>query len=250
MKKLINDRWRFCKMPLNSTAEQARTAAWQEVDLPHDWLIWQAEDLYESADAWYMRYFDEEELNAPVCLLRFDGVYMDCDILLNGDIICSHPYGYTAFDADLSGKAKRGLNEVLVHIRHQSPNSRWYSGSGIYRDVYLVSMEETHIVPDSLYIYSYKKNESIWEIDISAEKAGKGEEGFYCRLTDQKGIICAECKGETNGSSLTAVIMLNNPELWFLIRTCTIWNTVWAARRNTAGSDYAPPALIRTGDFF
>lgn len=214
MKKLINDGWRFCKMPLNSTAEQARTAAWQEVDLPHDWLIWQAEDLYESADAWYMRYFDEEELNAPVCLLRFDGVYMDCDILLNGEIICSHPYGYTAFNADLSGKAKKGLNEVLVHIRHQSPNSRWYSGSGIYRDVHLVSLEETHIVPDSLYIITDKKTESRWEIDISAEKAGKDEAGFYCRLTDQEGTICAECEGKTNGSMLTAVIILNNPRMW------------------------------------
>ena len=218
MKKLINDGWRFCKMPLNSTAEQARSAGWLEVDLPHDWLIWQAEDLYESADAWYLRYFDGEELKAPFCCIRFDGVSMDCDVLLNGEVICTHPYGYTAFDADLSGKAKPGLNEVLVHIRHQSPNSRWYSGSGIYRDVYLVSMEETHIVPDSLYVITEKKAGNIWEIDISAEKAGKSEAAFYCRITDQKGKTCAECRGNSDGTVLTANLMLADPELWSVSR--------------------------------
>ena len=78
MRKRINDGWRFCKLPLNSTPDEARQADWQPVDLPHDWLIWQAEDLYESADVWYQRFLDAEELSAPACMLRFDGVYRDC----------------------------------------------------------------------------------------------------------------------------------------------------------------------------
>ena len=56
MKKLLNDGWEFLKLPNGSTYEQAcADTGWTDVDLPHDWLIWQHRDLYESADAWYRR---------------------------------------------------------------------------------------------------------------------------------------------------------------------------------------------------
>ena len=133
MKKLLNDGWEFLKLPAGSTQEDAKNAeAWEKVDLPHDWLIRQHRDLYETADAWYRRQLFYTEI-PEACLLYFEGVYMDCDVLLNGNIICSHAYGYTSFTADLTGKIRNGANEILVHIRHRSPNSRWYSGSGIYR---------------------------------------------------------------------------------------------------------------------
>ena len=97
MKKLLNDGWEFLKLPIGSTADDALTASgWTAVDLPHDWLIRQHDNLYESADAWYRRTLTADHA-AECCLLSFDGVYMDCDVLLNGEIICSHAYGYTAF---------------------------------------------------------------------------------------------------------------------------------------------------------
>ena len=83
----------------------------EPVDLPHDWLIGQ-KDLYESADAWYTRGIELPEDHEPVVLVRFDGVYMDCDVLLNGEMICTHPYGYTAFDVPLTGKAQNGNNQL------------------------------------------------------------------------------------------------------------------------------------------
>ena len=149
--RTLNDGWAFTKLPLGSTREEAEGSCWQKVSLPHDWLIWQTADLYESADAWYRRRILKEEADAPHVILCFDGVYMDCDVLLNGEIVCSHAYGYTAFQADLSGRIREGENELLVHIRHQSPNTRWYSGSGIYREVTLKTLPENYILPDSLY---------------------------------------------------------------------------------------------------
>ena len=88
--KLLNDGWEFTKLPLGSTRNDVEKALWQKVQLPHDWLIWQAGDLYESADVWYRRKLRHCEAEAPNVLLCFDGVYMDCDVLLNGEIICSH----------------------------------------------------------------------------------------------------------------------------------------------------------------
>ena len=216
MKKRINDGWRFCKLPLNSTAAEAREADWQEVDLPHDWLIWQADHLYESADAWYLRFFEAEELSAPTCLLRFDGVYMDCDVLLNGEILCSHPYGYTAFDADLSGKCVEGKNEVMVHIRHQSPNTRWYSGSGIFRDVHLVSLPETHIVPDSLYLYTRRVTDRLWSLALQAEIHGNGEAPVQYRLFDPEEHCVAQGTGIREGKRTKCVLEITDPKPWFV----------------------------------
>ena len=172
MDRLINDGWRFRKMPIGSTAEQAGDpSGWEPVDLPHDWLIWQEQDLYESADAWYYRELILPEDRLPVCLLRFDGVYMDCDVWLNDTIVCSHAYGYTAFTADLSRGVQTGKNEIRVHIRHQSPNSRWYSGSGIFRDVTLTMLPEDHIVPYS-FALSERKENGVWQMNLTAETAG------------------------------------------------------------------------------
>ena len=100
-------------------------AALQAVDLPHDFLIENENDLYETTDAWYLRTLDVPESWCASCVLvRFDGVYMDCDVLLNGHIVCTHHYGYTAFDVDLTSRLLVGRNTLAVHIRHQSPNSR------------------------------------------------------------------------------------------------------------------------------
>ena len=161
MQILINDGWSFVKLRSGSSFDDAEKAGFEPVDLPHDWLIWQETDLYESADAWYRRSIELPAEHDPVVMIRFDGVYMDCDVLLNGAVICTHPYGYTAFDVPLTGRLREGENILTVHIRHRSPNSRWYSGSGIFRDVFLVILPENHMIPDSLYTVE-KETDGKW----------------------------------------------------------------------------------------
>ena len=210
--RLINDGWRFVKMPSGSTLQEAEAAEWRRVDLPHDWLIWQAEDLYETADAWYRRTLTPEETEAPVVILRFDGVYMDCDVLLNGERVCSHAYGYTAFDADLTGRLREGSNELTVHIRHQSPNSRWYSGSGIFRDVTLLRLPEAHLVPDGLYVCPRRRGET-WEVDLAAETTGS--ETLRCTLRDPDGRTVAEgCFGPGEGTVRGTLRLKEAGQLW------------------------------------
>ena len=182
MKKLLNDKWEFLKRAEGSTKEEALSASdWKKVDLPHDWLIWQHWDLYETADAWYRRELCFEKI-PEACLLYFDGVYMDCDVLLNGDVICSHAYGYTAFTAELTGKLRPEGNEILVHIRHRSPNSRWYSGSGIFRDVFLLELPENHLVPDSFYL-AEKQTGDGWALTVRAETSKAEGELFRCAVS-------------------------------------------------------------------
>ena len=213
MKKLINDGWTFAKLPEGSTAADAEKAVFEPVDIPHDWLIWQENDLYESADAWYMRDLELPEDHDPVVMIRFDGVYMDCDVLLNGQTVCTHPYGYTAFDAPLTGKLKEGKNRLAVHIRHKSPNSRWYSGSGIYRDVTLVTLPENHLVPDSLYLKETYDG-GIWTVRVSAETEGGTDQPFTCRILEQDGKLIASAEGKCSAGKAEAVLQTGKARAW------------------------------------
>ncbi len=208
---LINDGWSFCKLPWGAPAEDRQAGPWHLVDLPHDWLIWQAEDLYETAEVWYRRVITSSEAEAPVTLIRFDGVYMDCDVVFNGEILCSHAYGYTAFDADLTGKIRPGSNLLEVHIRHRSPNTRWYSGSGIFRSVHLLRLGRAHLVPDGLYIVSRRQGKD-WTLDISAETVGEGE--LCCALYDGAGKKVSEGRSRPEDGRAALTLKVSDGRVW------------------------------------
>ena len=212
MRQMINDRWEFAKLPAGSIREDLSEAEWQEIGLPHDWLIGQ-EDLYETADAWYRRTICPARKPGDRVMVHFDGVYMDCDILLNGEIIRSHAYGYTAFRADLTDRLQDGENELAVHIRHRSPNSRWYSGSGIYRDVHLETYPRDHLVPDSLYITDRAAGGNR-EVTVEAETEGENGLPFTIRLITPQGKEAAEGKSVSRDHRVYVTITAENPELW------------------------------------
>ena len=212
MRTLINDQWYFAKLPAGSGMKEAEKAAFTPVDLPHDWLIWQ-DDLYETADAWYRRTIELPENHEPVVMIRFDGVYMDCDVLLNGEVLYTHPYGYTAYDVRLDGKLTPGKNELAVHIRHRSPNSRWYSGSGIYRDVYLVTLPENHMIPDGLSLKETHSEESGWNLAITAETAGNPEE-FECVLQDRNGNTICRTEGIAEDGAIRTTLNAGKGRAW------------------------------------
>ena len=215
MKKLLNDGWSFTKLPNGSQPEDALGASFTPVDIPHDWLIWQPNDLYESADAWYRRNLEyQKNASLPVTILRFDGVYMDCDIILNGEVIATHPYGYTAFDVLLTGLLREGNNELMVHIRHLSPNSRWYSGSGIFRDVYFIELPEDHMVPHGMIISETEADTGIWRVSVQAEIAGSSYRPFYCILSDASGKTIARTEGICSGNQAKADLEIPEAHLW------------------------------------
>ena len=210
MERLLNDGWAFVKLPCD--APLTAQAGWARVDLPHDFLIGQADDLYESCDGWYRRSLTVPEGAAgQVWLLRFDGVYMDCDVLVNGDVATTHRYGYTAFDADLTGRLRPGENELAVHIRHRSPNSRWYSGAGIFRDVTLHGLPPRHIPLDGVYATA----DPAGRVTIRTELIGPaGGEMLTHRLLDATGACVAEATVPAAGDSAAATLTVPNPRLW------------------------------------
>ncbi len=85
--------------------------------------------------------------------IQFDGVYMNADVWLNGESLGTHPYGYTSFWFDITDKIKFGeKNTITVQVKNEGQNSRWYSGSGIYRHVWLKMLDPVHVSPWGIYI--------------------------------------------------------------------------------------------------
>ena len=189
-----NDGWQFVKLPAGSAYEEMKGAQKRPVLLPHDWLIENTDDLYETGDGWYVKTLENSGLDETV-LLDFDGVYMDADVLLNGSVICTHRYGYTPFFVDLTGKLAAGENEIAVHIRHRSPNSRWYSGAGIYRDVCLLSLPAQHMIPDGFQVNTQKKD-GMWTLSVEAELADRGGDMPFAQLADPAGRTVMEGRME------------------------------------------------------
>ena len=124
---LLYDNWEFLLLPVESASEAlpAPGAPWKAVDLPHDWLIERVNDLYADGIGWYRRPLSAAELNARGAegcrtFLRFDGVYMDCAVFVNGRRVFEWKYGYTAFEFEITDALRQGAGggfddaEILV----------------------------------------------------------------------------------------------------------------------------------------
>ena len=148
--------WKF--MLSDSVQAQDPTfddSAWQQIDLPHDYSITQkysqsneAESAYlPGGTGWYRKSFTiDRDLAGKRIAINFDGVYMNATVWFNGVKLGTHPYGYSPFSFDLTGNAKFGEeNTIVVKVENRLPSSRWYSGSGIYRDVTLTVTDGVHV---------------------------------------------------------------------------------------------------------
>ena len=147
--ELLTHGWEFVKTPFGS--DYPETADWQPVDIPHDWLIYDTNNLYEDSTGWYRRTITVPD-DGRRTSVRFEGVYMDCRVYVNGVQAGEWKYGYTTFELDITNFIHAGDNLLTVRVDHKAPNSRWYSGAGINRRVWLNRFEQAHILPDGVYI--------------------------------------------------------------------------------------------------
>ncbi|MEU7300432.1 glycoside hydrolase family 2 TIM barrel-domain containing protein [Streptomyces sp. NPDC007206] len=166
----LRDGWRFALVnpggitdPTGAYAQAADPgyddSAWREVAVPHDWSIEQTPTTDHGTTGgtgflpgglgWYRLAFTLPKAYAGKRVsVEFDGVYMDSYVYCNGTQAGRHPYGYTGFSLDLTGLVHTDgttPNVLAVKVQNQLPSSRWYSGSGIYREARLVITEPVHV---------------------------------------------------------------------------------------------------------
>ncbi len=215
--RLFNDGWEFVKIKPGLSAEEC-AAERVRVDIPHDWLIYNSNALYEDGDGHYSKRFDFEPEKGCRYALRFEGVYMEPEIFINGVKAGEWKYGYNTFEIEITDLLRSGENKAEVLVHYKSPNSRWYSGAGIYRNIWFKTMPETHLVSDGIYIRT-RRTDSGFNVKVSAEVDAGGDTLASDKLTVVYRVLdgCGKTVAEAAGApGETAVIAVDSPRLWGL----------------------------------
>lgn len=185
--------WLFVKDSVRN-AERAdfNDSKWKKVDLPHDWSVddlpGQTEGLVVGpfdkrspgitqtgftigGTGWYRKKFKtEKDAQNKIVTIYFDGVYMNADVWLNGHYLGNHPYGYTPFHYDLTPYLKPlGQENILaVKVQNEGRNSRWYSGSGIYRHVWLTVTGLVHLAPWGISVTTPEVSTNAAKVNVKS----------------------------------------------------------------------------------
>ncbi|HHT37638.1 MAG: glycoside hydrolase family 2 TIM barrel-domain containing protein [Candidatus Wallacebacter cryptica] len=212
-KRLFNDGWEFAKSSLD--VAEPTNLEFQPIDLPHDWLVHDTLNLYENSIGWYRRKL-VCETKPEHLLLYFEGVYMDSTLYVNGELVGEWKYGYSSFEHDLTDFIIEGENEILMKVVHQAPNSRWYSGAGIYRDVYLITRGSNYIPTDGTYV-SIKPEDGRWRVEIDTELVLKDDAELIHTIYAQNRVMAVSkslVKAKGGQQIDSQVLYVSDPRLW------------------------------------
>ncbi|MGA1997573.1 MAG: glycoside hydrolase family 2 TIM barrel-domain containing protein, partial [Bryobacteraceae bacterium] len=258
----FDDAWRFHRGDLESAERnQFDDRHWRIVDLPHDFSVenlpprpeetsgagalWGATALaprvgpfdHERSEGgrntgwvtggagWYRKHFTASAIPAGRHIsVLFDGVYMNADVWLNGHHLGYHPYGYTGFEFDLTPHLSRQSDNVLsVRVRNDGRNSRWYSGSGIYRHVWLSVTGPVRVPLWGVFVTTpaVSRDAATVVATVRIENRGdtKQEVRVRTRLVDSTGTLAAAGDKEQTvaaGSEATVeqTLDVESPQLW------------------------------------
>ena len=225
-RKCFDADWRFV---LADSAHMAdvdyNDSHWRKLSLPHDWAI--EGDFYAGNPSgagggalpggvgWYRKTFSipltPSQDGGTSCFIEFDGVYMNSTVYVNGQKVGFRPYGYSSFEYDITEYLKRGENIIAVRVDNSDqPNSRWYSGCGIYRHVWLTQTEHTHVAHWGTYVTSsLSKNNKTATFNVMVEVANKTKD---TQITN----ILLDAEGKEIAKSNGSTLQVKNPHLWTL----------------------------------
>jgi len=163
---------------------------------------------------WYRKHFSLPPLLPDAHVeLEFDGVYMNAQVWLNGKLVAEHPYGYSAFNVDLTPHLDpSGQNVLAVRVANIGRNSRWYSGSGIYRHVRLNILRGARFEPSGLTVTTPTIAADAATVHVVARTADATPDSVIeTRIRDAAGKIVARSSGPTEAPALLEV---DQPRLW------------------------------------
>ena len=219
-RKCFDEGWLFTLGDsLSMAAEGYDDSAWRRLDLPHDWAI--EGDFSPSNPSgagggalpggigWYRKHFNPG--NADRYFMEFDGVYMNSTVYINGQMVGKRPYGYSSFVYDITPYIKKNAqNVVAVRVDNSDqPNSRWYSGCGIYRHVWLTTTAQQCVAPWGVYVQTTARGDVAVETTLYDPSAGKAK--IRHTVTDASGSVVASTKWSVATHQKTKV---NKPHLW------------------------------------
>ncbi|HZK97228.1 MAG TPA: glycoside hydrolase family 2 TIM barrel-domain containing protein [Prolixibacteraceae bacterium] len=246
--RLFDSQWKFmCDSITGAEQPTFDDSNWRTLDLPHDWSI---EDLPGGTNpeqigpfskksaggfatghtvggiGWYRKQFTLDRADAGKSVgIQFDGIFNESDVWLNGKHVGFHPNGYTSFVYDLTSFLNPAdqPNLLAVRVKNIGKTCRWYSGSGIYRHVWLSVTNPVHIAPWGVWVTtpSISKESSKVELSITIENSSDKNEQIQIltNLIDASGVSVAHLTTDVNikagsKSGFGQELTVNVPQLW------------------------------------
>ena len=233
--KLISNESDTAYSSKSETAYDFDDSSWSDVNIPHDWSIYN--DFNENSkatfeggyldggDAWYRLKLNTSLLNASKVYIYFDGIYMESDIYVNGTLVKSNKYGYNSFYCDVTNYLNFTNDILAIFVRNNQPTSRWYSGRGIYRNVYLITANEVCVGINDVFITTPNLESELntgivsTHIDLKINNSSDTPKSvLLVNSINHKGENIANkrtsCTLSVGKNSINEIIYIPNPNLW------------------------------------
>jgi len=230
----LNFDWKFALGDFQGAeSTEYDDSEWRLLNVPHDWSI---EGEYNEKNStgiagaflpagigWYRKIFDLDSLiQDDKYFIEFEGVYMNSDVWINGHHLGLRPYGYIGFSYDLSPFLNPGINTIAVRVDHsKTPSGRWYTGSGIYRPVWLLKTKNIFVPQWGTFVTTPSLNEDYadvqLEVDIINESGHTPKARIKSIILDahNKQVGADETKTVLNEKvSISQHFRVKSPELW------------------------------------
>jgi beta-galactosidase len=233
----LNDSWKFRLADVEGGQNtQLDDSRWQSVSLPHDWSVKgrlnpslaSATGYLPGGIGWYRKNINiSKENEGKKVYLYFEGVYNRSEVFINGKSLGKRPNGYISFMYDATPHIEYGKeNTIAVRVDHsQSADSRWYTGSGIYRNVWLVYADPVHIAQWGVYAYSknVSKKQATLHVETSVENGTQVKRSVIVNneLISPSGKVVAKNSSKLDiiagkDNKLSVDLKVANPQLWDL----------------------------------
>jgi beta-galactosidase len=235
--KSFNEGWKFYLGDAAGAQQPSfNDSAWTSLSVPHDWSP--ALGFSQSASGmsgfmaggvgWYRKTFtlDSSYVGKNI-FIEFDGVYMNSQVWINGTSLGTWPYGYTTFQYDLTPHVKSdgSDNVIAVRVDNKQPNSRWYTGSGIYRNVWLTALNPIHVAFNGGFVTTPTVSASSASVSVATEIENRGRASASVKVKttifDPGGTQVASDTSPASevatGDKATTVkqtLTVANPKLW------------------------------------
>jgi beta-galactosidase len=216
-------------------------SGWELLNVPHDWSVYlspveasytySGNGFFPGGLGWYRKTFTLPTwMTGKRISIEFDGVYMNSNVYANGQLLGNHPYAYTGFNYDLTGIVHTDgttPNVIAVQATNQIPSSRWYSGSGIYRNVHIIVTDPVHVARHGTFVTTPNLGTTITSrygnaqvaTDVQNNGTGAADVTVSLTISDPRGSVVA--RGSSSISvpagqqqTTTSVLKVGNPSLW------------------------------------
>jgi beta-galactosidase len=233
----FNENWKFCQGDISGGQKNScDDSSWGDITLPHDWSIFNP--IHRNSPAshhggymdggigWYRKTFTvPADYKDKKVFINFDGAYMNSQVWINDNFLGTRPYGYISFEYDLTPYlVYGGENVIAVRINNNQPTSRWYSGSGIYRNVWLTVLNQTHVDYCGMFVTTPSVSSNSATVNVKTKVVNQSDASqsveIKTTILDEKGntvttktsspiTISASDKNEFSQD-----LSVSNPQLW------------------------------------